>query len=64
MAAAMAMQSADVTPTANEVAAADRSRAQSNGLLAKWNALHTTGLAALNTKRKAAGLTPISVPRE
>ncbi|HXD49499.1 MAG TPA: hypothetical protein VN600_12030, partial [Gemmatimonadaceae bacterium] len=64
MAAAMSMQNADVTPTASEVTAADQARAQSSTVMAKWNALRTTGLAALNAKRRAAGLAPIMVPRE
>lgn len=64
MAAAMAMQNADVTPTASEVAAAGQARTQSSGVMARWNALRTTGLSALNAKRRAAGLAPITVPRE
>ncbi len=64
MAAAMAMQSADVTPTASEVAAAALARGQSTDALTRWNSLRTTGLAALNAKRKAAGLAPVSIPME
>ena len=41
--AAMAMQSADVTPTAMEVAAADRARAQAAAVMAKWDALRRGG---------------------
>ena len=39
LAAAMAMQSADVTPTAAEIAAADRARAQASTVMARWNSL-------------------------
>ena len=39
LAAAMAMQSADVTPTASEVAAAERAQTQANDVMARWNAL-------------------------
>jgi hypothetical protein len=62
MAAAMAMQGADVAPTAGQAAACDRAKAQSGEVMAKWTALKTTGLAALNAKRKAAGLPPIELP--
>ena len=59
----MAMQNADVAPTANEIAAAGQARTQSSGVMAKWNTLRTTALSALNAKRRAAGLAPITVPR-
>jgi hypothetical protein len=49
------MQGADVSPTAKEIAACDKARDQSRLALARWTALKTTGLAALNAKRKAAG---------
>jgi hypothetical protein len=39
LAAAMAMQSADVAPTANQVAAAERARVASRVALTRWNAL-------------------------
>ena len=42
LAAAMAMQNADVTPTAAQVAAADRARAQANAAMARWNALRSS----------------------
>jgi hypothetical protein len=60
--AGMAMQNADVTPTAGQVAACDSSRAQSRQVMAKWLQLRTTGLAGLNAKRKAAGLAPVVLP--
>jgi hypothetical protein len=59
----MAMQSADVTPTAGQVAACDSARAQSRSVMAKWLQLRTTGLGTLNAKRKAAGLTPVVLPQ-
>ena len=61
-AAAMAMQSAEVAPTAAQVAACTRAQAGYVAVMAKWNALRTTGLAALNTKRKAAGQPIVSMP--
>jgi hypothetical protein len=39
MAAAMAMQNADVSPTAREVDAVTKARAQYKDVLARWNAL-------------------------
>ena len=41
LAAAMAMQDADMTPTAAQVAACGRARAQVNGVLARWRRLKT-----------------------
>jgi photosystem II stability/assembly factor-like uncharacterized protein len=60
--AAMAMQNADVTPTAREVAACDRGEAHFRVVIQRWTVLETTGLAALNAKRRAAGQSPVSVP--
>ncbi|HEY8311520.1 MAG TPA: hypothetical protein VIG47_13235, partial [Gemmatimonadaceae bacterium] len=62
-AAAMAMQGADVAPTATEIAACEHARAQFAEVLPKWNALKTSELAAFNAKRKAAGETTVSLPR-
>ncbi len=63
LAAAMAMQGADVAPTAVQVAACDKAVAQAVEANAKWRSLSTTGLAALNAKRKAAGQATIELPR-
>jgi photosystem II stability/assembly factor-like uncharacterized protein len=62
IAAAMAMQNADVTPTASQVDAVARARTQAAEVMRKWTALKGTGLTALNAKRKAAGLPPVSLP--
>jgi hypothetical protein len=53
--AAMVMQNADVTPTATQVVACQHAHAQSSALLARWAVMKTTGLAALNARRAAAG---------
>ena len=45
MAAAMAMQGADATPTAAEAAACDKARAESESVLAKWKAIQAAGRA-------------------
>ncbi|MFI5235216.1 MAG: hypothetical protein ACHQXA_05840, partial [Gemmatimonadales bacterium] len=60
--AAMAMQDADVPPTAEEVAACERARADAAPVLKKWNALVGVKRQALNARRKAAGLAAIGVP--
>jgi photosystem II stability/assembly factor-like uncharacterized protein len=62
LAAAMAMQGADVAPTAREVAACAEARRQAAPLMARWAKLTTVDLPALNAKRKAAGQPPIAWP--
>ena len=62
LSAAMAMQSADVTPTVSQVAACDSARARSRDLLGRWNTLKGSGLVALNARRQAAGLPAIALP--
>ncbi|HEV8357242.1 MAG TPA: hypothetical protein VGQ17_10805 [Gemmatimonadales bacterium] len=62
LAAAMAMQRADVSPTANQVAACARAREQLSVVLPRWTALKTTGLAGLNARRRAAGQPPVTLP--
>ncbi|MFN8573239.1 MAG: hypothetical protein U0132_14400, partial [Gemmatimonadaceae bacterium] len=62
MSAAMAMQGADVAPTTVQVAACGRARSQLAESMAKWNALRTSGLAAFNAKRRAAGQPAITIP--
>jgi hypothetical protein len=56
------MQSAELPPTAAEVAAVAKAKTQSAEVLKKWNALKGPGLAALNAKRKAAGQPAITIP--
>lgn len=55
MGAALAMQSADVAPTAGNIAACTQAQAQAADVMARWHALATTELGALNAKRRAAG---------
>jgi hypothetical protein len=58
----MAMQAADVAPTARQVAACDAARAEARDVLARWTALRTTELDAFNARRRAAGLPPVTPP--
>jgi len=62
LAAAMAMQRAEVAPTAGQIAAAARARTQAAAALRQWTALRTSGLSALNAARKTAGQPPVVVP--
>ena len=62
VAAAMAMQGADIAPTAAEVAACTGARSQSRDVLARWGTLKTADLAALNARLKAAGQPAVTLP--
>jgi photosystem II stability/assembly factor-like uncharacterized protein len=62
LAAAMAMQGADVTPTAREAAACDQVRADARVVMARWTTLKTKELEAFNAKRRAAGEGTVSLP--
>jgi photosystem II stability/assembly factor-like uncharacterized protein len=54
-----AMQAADVAPTANTLAAIAAARENAARVMARWNALRTVDLPALNAQLKAAGLATI-----
>ncbi|HET7042303.1 MAG TPA: hypothetical protein VFI13_09795 [Gemmatimonadales bacterium] len=60
--AAMAMQDADVTPSAAEEAACARARAAAAPVMRKWEALAGAGLRQLNARRRAAGDPAIDLP--
>jgi hypothetical protein len=64
IAAAMAMQSADVAPTASQLAAATKARAQHADVMKRWTTLEGSELAKLNAKRKSAGQPPITPSEE
>jgi hypothetical protein len=49
-----------MAPTSTRPAAATTAGAEAAAAMRKWAMLGTTGLAALNTKRKAAGLATIA----
>ncbi|MEO6223590.1 MAG: glycoside hydrolase, partial [Vicinamibacterales bacterium] len=63
LAAAMSMQGAETAPTLREVQAANAARKQSISVMGRWTALTTTELAALNAKRRSAGLPLVTVLR-
>jgi hypothetical protein len=60
--AAMAMQGADLAPSAGEVAACTRARAERAQVMRRWAALSGPALRALNAKRKAAGQAEVRLP--
>jgi photosystem II stability/assembly factor-like uncharacterized protein len=62
MGAAMAMQGADVAPTATEIAACAHAGTESRDVMARWTKLSTSALAAFNAKRRAAGQSTVSLP--
>lgn len=62
-AAAMSMQAAEMAPTLREVEATNAARKQSVAVMARWTALTTTELAALNAKRREAGLPLVTLPK-
>jgi PKD repeat protein len=61
MAAANGFAGSEMAPTSTRLAAATAAKTEAAAAMRKWSSLSTTGLAALNTKRKAAGL-PIIAP--
>ena len=56
-----ALQAADVAPTANTLAAIADVRASAARVLARWSALRTVDLPAINAQLKTAGLTPLTL---
>jgi photosystem II stability/assembly factor-like uncharacterized protein len=60
--AAMAMQGADLAPTAAQVAACNGAQRASAAVMARWNELRTAGLAAFNARRRAAGRAAVRLP--
>ena len=56
-----AMQAADVAPTANTLAAVTAAQQNAARVMARWTALRTVDLPALNAQLKGAGLTPLTI---
>lgn len=54
------MQAADVAPTSATLTAVTAAQTAAARVMAKWNALKTVDLPALNTTLKAAGLPPVA----
>ena len=58
------LQSADVQPTANQLAAITSAQQVAAGVMARYAAFKDLDLAAINEKLKAAGLAIITAPKE
>jgi hypothetical protein len=56
------LQGADVTPTTVQLNAIAAARTQASAVMARWNAIRTVELPAINAKLKAAGLDAIAAP--
>jgi photosystem II stability/assembly factor-like uncharacterized protein len=54
------LQSADVPPTAVQLKALTAARTAGTAAMARWTAVKTVDLAAINAKLKAAGLAPLN----
>ena len=50
------LQGADVAPTALQVSSIETALRNARAAIARWNALKTTDLAALNAQLKPAGI--------
>ena len=61
--AVSSMQSSEMAPTASQLAAVTKAKADYTAAMAKWTAMKTTGLAAFNAKRKAAGQATVVMPK-
>jgi hypothetical protein len=55
------MSASDFAPTITQTQAAQQAEHSLADLLARWNALRTTDIPALNLKLKAAGISPVQV---
>ncbi len=62
MASANALQSAEVPPTAAQLAVVATARSQAAAAMAQWNAITAGGLAAYNASRRAVGGRAITLP--
>ncbi len=62
MAAAMAMQGADVPPTQAQVAACTAARTMAATAMTAWSQLRQRGLASINAERQAAGQPVLTLP--
>jgi hypothetical protein len=56
-----AMQAADVSPTTNTLTAVTAAQASAAKVMARWRALKTIDLPALNLKLEAAGAQPLTL---
>jgi len=62
LSASLAMQSAEMAPTAAQIAACARAKEQATAALARWDVMKTKGLAAFNATLKAKGQPALTLP--
>jgi hypothetical protein len=55
------LTAADVTPTAVQLRAITAARDAAAATVARWTAIKTVDVAAINVKLKAAGLAPLTL---
>jgi photosystem II stability/assembly factor-like uncharacterized protein len=60
--ASLSMQAAETAPTAAQIAACARARAQAQAAMARWNTLKTTGLSSFNAMLKTKGQAALTLP--
>jgi predicted SprT family Zn-dependent metalloprotease len=60
--ALMSLQSADTAPTAAQTAATERAKTQAQAVMAKWNQVKTTDLAAFNARLRSKGQAALTLP--
>jgi hypothetical protein len=58
----MALQSADTAPTAAQIAACARARAEAQDVMARWEAVQSKELPALNARLVAKGQPALVLP--
>jgi len=58
----LSMQAAETAPTAAQIAACARARAQAQAAMARWNTLKTTGLSSFNAMLKTKGQPALTLP--
>jgi len=56
-----AMQAADVAPTTNTLTAVRAAQANAARVMARWTALRTVDLPALNVQLKTAGMRTLTI---
>jgi photosystem II stability/assembly factor-like uncharacterized protein len=60
--ASLSMQAAETAPTAAQIAACARARAQAQAAMTRWNTLKTTGLSSFNAMLKTKGQPALTLP--
>ncbi|MEO7216907.1 MAG: hypothetical protein ABI026_01820, partial [Gemmatimonadaceae bacterium] len=62
LSASLAMQAAEIAPTAAQIAACARARVEVQAAMARWDALKTAGLSSFNATLKTKGQPALTLP--